>query len=176
MGGWKHRGGLRNQHWALHNYADPWCKTKPRHQKYPQVWNFVYKIQENNQRSLFTSSQCEMIELKRTPELWFYVIPIRICDSYCAFLGMKFISCIGKWQDTDKTFIWSANAKKGERKPTIVVMQRQILASDYITYFLSTGGSYDKLEVWKFSDGVKAPAVTGEIVIRFHSCMVPRRL
>lgn len=36
-----------------------------------------------------------------------------------------------------------------------------------ITYFLSTGGSYEKLEAEIFSDGVKIPAVTWDKVIRF---------
>lgn len=42
-------------------------------------------------------------------------------------------------------------------------------------YFFATGGGYDKLEVYKCSDGVKAPAVTREMVIRFPSCMVSWR-
>ncbi|KAA8580712.1 hypothetical protein FQN60_013670 [Etheostoma spectabile] len=37
------------------------------------------------------------------------------------------------------------------------------------------GGGYEKLEVYKCSDGVKAPAVTREMVIRFPSCMVSWR-
>lgn len=42
-------------------------------------------------------------------------------------------------------------------------------------YSSATGGGYDKLEVYKCSDGAKAPAVTGEMVIRFPSCMVSWR-
>lgn len=42
-------------------------------------------------------------------------------------------------------------------------------------YFFATGGGYDKLEVYKCSDGVKTPAVTREMVIRFPSCMVSWR-
>lgn len=42
-------------------------------------------------------------------------------------------------------------------------------------YSFATGGGYDKLEVYKCSDGAKAPAVTGEMVIRFPSCMVSWR-
>lgn len=45
----------------------------------------------------------------------------------------------------------------------------------FAAYFPATGGGYDKLEVYKCSDGVKAPAVTGEMVIRFPSCMVSWR-
>lgn len=45
----------------------------------------------------------------------------------------------------------------------------------FATYFFATGGGYDKLEVYKCSDGVKAPAVTRELVIRFPSCMVSWR-
>lgn len=45
----------------------------------------------------------------------------------------------------------------------------------FAAYFFATGGGYDKLEVHKCSDGVKAPAVTGEMVIRFPSCMVSWR-
>lgn len=42
-------------------------------------------------------------------------------------------------------------------------------------YFFATGGGYDKLEVYECSDGVKAPAVTGEMMIRFPSRMVSWR-
>lgn len=45
----------------------------------------------------------------------------------------------------------------------------------FAAYFFATGGGYDKLEVYKCSDGVKAPAVTREMVIRFPSCMVSWR-
>lgn len=46
---------------------------------------------------------------------------------------------------------------------------------NFAAYFFATGGGYDKLEVYKCSDGVKAPAVTREMVIRFPSCMVSWR-
>lgn len=46
---------------------------------------------------------------------------------------------------------------------------------NFAAYFSATGGGYDKLEVYKCSDGVKAPAVTREMVIRFPSCMVSWR-
>ena len=42
-------------------------------------------------------------------------------------------------------------------------------------YFSATGGGYDKLEVYKRSDGAKAPAVTREMVIGFPSCVVSWR-
>ena len=42
-------------------------------------------------------------------------------------------------------------------------------------YFSATGGGYDKLEVYKCSDGAKAPAVTREMVIGFPSCVVSWR-
>lgn len=45
----------------------------------------------------------------------------------------------------------------------------------FAAYFFATGGGYDKLEVYKCSDGVKAPAVTREMVIRFPSCVVSWR-
>lgn len=45
----------------------------------------------------------------------------------------------------------------------------------FAAYFFATGGGYDKLEVYKCSNGVKAPAVTREMVIRFPSCMVSWR-
>lgn len=42
-------------------------------------------------------------------------------------------------------------------------------------YFFATGGGYDKLEVYKCSDGVKTPAVTREMLIRFPNRMLSWR-
>lgn len=42
-------------------------------------------------------------------------------------------------------------------------------------YFFATGGGYDKLEVYKCSDGVKTPAVTREMLIRFPNGMLSWR-
>lgn len=51
----------------------------------------------------------------------------------------------------------------------------QPLLPNSAAYFFATGGGYDKLEVYKCSDGVKTPAVTREMVIRFPSRMVSWR-
>lgn len=61
--------------------------------------------------------------------------------------------------------------------PEILLRPRnsKLCLPNFAAYFFATGGGYDKLEVYKCSDGVKAPAVTREMVIRFPSCMVSWR-
>lgn len=67
-------------------------------------------------------------------------------------------------------FLLSTNLAPSLKFQTFAYLKKKNAA-----YFFATGGGYDKLEVYECSDGVKAPAVTGEMMIRFPSCMVSWR-